>query len=60
MQPSGIERFMTKLINIFDYDQAAQTNTPEPFFGYFASGAAEELPNALSSNLIDIVDKLKR
>lgn len=34
---------MTKLINLFDYEQAAQTRMPESFFGYYAGGSADEI-----------------
>jgi 4-hydroxymandelate oxidase len=34
---------MAELINTFDYEQAAQTEIPASFFGYYASGAADEI-----------------
>jgi len=34
---------VTKLINLFDYEQAAQTRMPESFFGYYAGGSADEI-----------------
>jgi 4-hydroxymandelate oxidase len=34
---------MTTLINLFDYEQEAQTKLPESFFGYYAGGAADEI-----------------
>lgn len=32
-----------KLINLFDYEKAAQEKIPESFFGYYAGGAADEI-----------------
>lgn len=34
---------MTKLINLFDYENAARSRMPEPFFDYYAGGAADEI-----------------
>ncbi|HSF29398.1 MAG TPA: alpha-hydroxy-acid oxidizing protein [Candidatus Tectomicrobia bacterium] len=34
---------MAELINTLDYEQAAQTEIPESFFGYYAGGAADEI-----------------
>jgi len=34
---------MMKLINLFDYEQAAQTKIEESFFGFYAGGSADEI-----------------
>src|SRR5262245_26059522 len=34
---------MAELINVFDYEQAAQTTLPEATFAYYAGGAADEI-----------------
>ena len=32
-----------KLINLFDYEQAAQSKMRASFFGYYAGGAGDEI-----------------
>jgi len=34
---------MPTLVNLFDYEQAAQTKLPESVFGFYAGGAADEI-----------------